>query len=236
MPSPRENPALWDYVVIGKVTLPPDGVDGHVKVTVKPKVKDDKKSPAGKNGGRTTTQGLDLADVDIELEFPDAPGQYALVQAAMDAIWPPPSEAQGIAHGATDLWGIRDITVRAPEGPAWADGKGVIKLGCREWRPDPKTSGGGGGSGMLSLAELKARLAAAEAKLKALNAAPIQSATDIDAAASEVYKWRNAISNFNAITNTPTTSSPTKQWSKGGGVPLGEIQPGDRVPLGEIQP
>ena len=237
MPSPRENPALWDYVVIGDVVLPPDGVDGHVKVTVKPKVKDDKKSPTGKTGGRTTQQGLDLADVDIELEFPDATGQYDLVRAAMDRIWPPAATAQGIAHGATDLWGIRDVTVRAPEGPAWSDGKGVIKLGCREWKPDAATGAGTGGkAGGGSLAELKAKLAAAQAKLAKIKANNFQDETEVLVLQSEIASLQALIALYGSNTNTPSSTDPTQQFAKGGGIPLGEIQPADRVPLGEVQP
>jgi hypothetical protein len=241
MPSPRENPALWDYVVIGKTTLPPAGVFGHVKVSVKSKIKDDKKSPSGTNGGRSTTQGLDLADVDIELEWPDAPGQYDLVRAALDEIWPPPADAQGVAHGNTDAAGVRDIQVRGVDWPEWGDGKGHLKITAREWRPDANKSGGGtgggAGTGTLTLAQLKAKLAAAEAKLAAAQAKNIQDVSEIDALAGEVFKLRTAVSEFNNATNTPTTSDPTKQWSKGGGgVPLGEIQPGDRVPAAEVSP
>ncbi len=240
MPSPRENPALWDYVVIGKTTLPPAGVFGHVKVSVKSKIKDDKKSPSGTNGGRSTTQGLDLADVDIELEWPDAPGQYDLVRAALDEIWPPPADAQGVAHGNTDAAGVRDIQVRGVDWPEWGDGKGHLKITAREWRPDANKSGGGAGggagTGTLTLAQLKAKLAAAEAKLAAAQAKNIQDVSEIDALAGEVFKLRTAVSEFNNATNTPTTSDPTKQWAKGGGVSLGEIQPGDRVPSAEVSP
>lgn len=238
MPSPRENPALWDYVVIGDVVLPPDGVSGHVKVTVKPKVKDDKKSPTGKTGGRTTQQGLDLADVDIELEWQDAPGQYDLVQAAINKIWPPPATAQGVAHGTTDLWGIRDITVRSADGPEWSEGKGKIKLGCREWKPPAAASGAGTGgkAGGGSLAELKAKLAAAQAKLAKIKANNFQDETEVLVLQSEIASLQALIALYGSNTNTPSSADPTQQFAKGGGIPLGEIQPADRVPLGEVQP
>ena len=240
MPSPRENSALWDYVVIGKTTLPPAGVFGHVKVSTTGKIKDDKKSPAGANGGRTTTQGLDLAEVDIDLEFPDAPGQHDLVKAAIDEIWPPRTEAQGIAHGSTDEIGVRDVQILSVKSTDWQDGKGRIAIKAREWRPDAKSGGGaGGGSLTFTAASRKAReaeLAAAQAKLAAAKAKNIQDAGEIAALQQQIAGLQSLLADPGTATNTPGSSDPTKQWSQGGGVPLGEIQPGDRVPLGEVQP
>jgi len=240
MPSPRENPALWDYVVIGKTTLPPAGVFGHVKVTVKSKIKDDKKSPSGTNGGRSTTQGLDLADVDIELEWPDAPGQYDLVRAALDEIWPPPADAQGIAHGNTDAAGVRDIQVRGVEWPEWGDGKGHLKITAREWRPDASKSGGGAGGGSLTFTQAsrkarEAELAAAQAKLAAAKAKNIQDAGEIAALQQQIAGLQSLLADYGSATNTPNSADPTSQWSKTG-KPLGEIQPADRVPPAEVSP
>lgn len=247
MPSPRENPALWDYVVIGKTTLPPAGVFGHVKVSVKSKIKDDKKSPSGTNGGRSTTQGLDLADVDIELEWPDAPGQYDLVRAALDEIWPPPADAQGVAHGNTDAAGVRDIQVRGVDWPEWGDGKGHLKITAREWRPDANKSGGGGGGGGGTGSSSDPKRAALLDAIRQINNF-LRTFVPTDAAGfaqqvqaiNDLVKAKTALEQYDAqkgsATNTPTASDPTKQWSQGGGVPLGEIQPADRVPPAEVSP
>ena len=242
MPSPRENPALWDYIVIGSTTLPPAGVNGVVRVSGTAKIKDDKKSPAGATGGRTTTVGLDLSEIEIELIWPDAEGQYDLVRAALDEIWPPPPKAQGIAHGGTDMFGTRDVQVRSITLPEWSDGKGSVKIGIREWKPDPVKGGGGGGKGGAggtgagSLADLKAKLAAAQAKLAAIKANNFQSETDVLVLQSEIASLQALIALYGSSTNTPSSTDPTTQFAKGGGIPLGEIQPADRVPLGEVQP
>lgn len=240
MPSPRENPALWDYVVIGKTTLPPAGVFGHVKVSTTGKVKDDKKSPSGANGGRTTTQGLDLAEVDIDLEFPDAPGQHDLVKAAIDEIWPPPATAQGIAHGSTDEIGVRDVQILSVKSTDWQDGKGHIAIKAREWRPDANKSGGGAGGGSLTFTQAsrkarEAELAAAQAKLAAAKAKNIQDSGEIAALQQQIAGLQSLLADYGSATNTPGSADPTSQWSKTG-KPLGEIQPADRVPPAEVSP
>ena len=232
MGSPRETPGTWDAVDIGGVILPPAGVDGHVIVTVKPKIKDDKKSPAGKNGGRNTTQGLDLAEGEIELEWPDAPGQYDLVEAAVGELWPPQG-AKGITHSATRLWGVRDIEIRSAQGPEWKDGKGSIKLAWREWRPPPVAiAGGGGGAGeSIELKKLRIQIAIGEQQLAALKAENIKNPAQIAAAEQRLNEMKAQAANFgSSATKTSTSSTPGGTWSQGSGngtpaLPLGEIQP-----------
>lgn len=59
----------WDRVSLGSTVIPPDLNEGSATCTVKPALKTDKKSPAGKNGARTTIQGLEPAQVTITCEF-----------------------------------------------------------------------------------------------------------------------------------------------------------------------
>jgi hypothetical protein len=238
MPSPREARAIWDYVVIGLATLPPAGVNGSVRVKVKHKIKSDKKSAAGKNGGRTTTQGLDLADITVDLEYPDAPGQHDLVTAEILKFWPP-SGPKGIAHGSCDSpLNIRDVEVLDLESPEWNDGKAHVKITLRQWISDAAATGGtGSGTGATSadLAEIRAKIANLEAMLATSRPVTPNSFAEQVQWINELAQLRAEEEALNTATKTATSSEPTKQFAGTtgstkpvtgkAGVPTGEIQP-----------
>lgn len=240
MPSPREARAIWDYVVIGLATLPPAGVNGSVKVKVKHKIKSDKKSPNGKNGGRTTTQGLDLADITVDLEYPDAPGQHDLVTAEILKFWPP-SGPKGIAHGSCDSpMNIRDVEVLDLESPDWQDGKAHVKITLRQWISDSATGGTGGtgtGSATTSadLAEIRAKIANLEAMLATSRPVTPESFAEQVQWINELAQLRAEEAELQTATKTATSSQPTKQFSGPAGAPK-PVTGKAGVPLGEIQP
>lgn len=238
MPSPREARAIWDYVVIGLATLPPAGVNGSVVVSVKHKIKSDKKSAAGKNGGRTTTQGLDLADITVDLEYPDAPGQHDLVTAEILKFWPP-SGPKGIAHGSCDSpMNIRDVEVLDLESPKWSDGKAHVKITLRQWVQDTASSGSGGsGGGAVSadLAALRAKIGALETFLATPRPLTPESLAAIAQAGLEIAQLRAQEEALDTATKTATSSQPTKQFAGPAGAPK-PVTGKAGVPLGEIQP
>lgn len=232
MPSPRENSALWEYVVIGSVVLPPDGVEGHARVKAPIEFELDPKKAKGKNGSRTTSQGRKGATaVEIEVTFKDAltttgDSQYDLVNDAISRITEKPGP-YGIAHGATDFAAVKDVMIESVSSPEWDGGQGKIVIKAQRWDA-PATVAGGKGSG--APASLLAQLAAAEAELAALLASNIQDQTAVLLAQSKVLSLKALIGTYGTATSTPTKSDPTKSYSQGGGpstpgIPLGEIQP-----------
>jgi hypothetical protein len=141
MPSPRENSTLWDRVVIGKVTLPPAGVNGYARVKAPIKWKNDAKSPKGKTGSRSTTQGRDKSSVKIEIVIQDEltsdnQSQYDLTQAAIDEISGSPGP-YGIAHGATDAGRVRDIMIDEISSPEPDAGRISWTIDAHRWDPPP---------------------------------------------------------------------------------------------------
>jgi hypothetical protein len=231
MPSPHEAPELWDKIVIGKVELPPAGVRGHVAVDVKPKLKNTKTTPPGTAGGRTAKLGLDLADVDIELRWVDAPGQYALVETAIRKVWPPPANAQSVTHGGTALYDVRDIELLGMEGPKWDSGWGTIKIKAREWRTPVITGGKGSGS---AAGAIDSEIAYLEAKLNAIH--PTSPAEYLEQQniinRLIVLKTQKAAGNSGA--SSATKADPSKQWGGGGGRAAGSTHTG--VPASEVAP
>jgi hypothetical protein len=237
MPSPRENSALWDYVVIGSVVLPPDGVDGHVTVEAPIEFELDPKKAKGKNGSRTTSQGRKGATkVKIKVTFTDAltstgESQYDLVNDAISKITEKPGP-YGVAHGATDFAAVKDIMIESVSSPEWDGGQGTISIDAQRWDA-PATIAGAGGKGSGAPASLLAQLAAAEAELAALLASNIQDQTAVLLAQSKVLSLKALVGTYGTATSTPTKSDPTKGYSQGGGAG-GPSTPG--IPLGEIQP
>lgn len=239
MPSPRENSALWDYVVIGSVTLPPEGVHGRVRVKAPVQWENDAKKAKGKNGARSTTQGKKQSPVDIEIEIEDAEtadgqSQYDLTQAAIDTLISKGPGPFGVAHGNTDAGRVRDILIDEIDGPAWSGGRGKWTIKSKRWDQPPATIGGGGGVGLSPedaklYAELKAY--AEKVLIPFINANPNSPFTPGKKFELEqVQAKMKALQAKASATKTPDKTNPTKQYYQDGkkgpdGLPLGEIQP-----------
>jgi len=239
MPSPRENSALWDYVVLGTVTLPPEGVNGRVTVDAPIEWDNDKKQQKGSNISRTTKRNRKSAGVTIEIEFEDAPtvsggeSQYDLVVAALDEIKLSAGPYE-IAHGATDFSQVRGMTIDKITGPKWGNGKGTITISGKAWDPPKQGLGGVGGgvNGVLSPEKLKL-LSELEAYLQQLNnqiAADPQSPF-VPTLQVEQQAVIAKIAEIKAsAVQTPEKAKPAKDYYQAGKnsqptVPLGETQP-----------
>ena len=241
MPSPRENSALWEYVAISDVTLPPDGVEGSARVKAPIQFENDPKKAKGKNGSRTTLQGRKGGSpVEIEVTFKDAltssgASQYDLVEAAIARITQK-AGPYGIAHGATDFAAVKDILIDEVTSPEWDGGTGTITIKAQRWDAPAVVVGGGGGGGVKNLS------AADQARLSQLIAYATELASFITNNASspftplkkvELQAVQAEIRTIQQKTsNTPTSSTATKPvaqqgYTAGGppGIPLGEIQP-----------
>lgn len=240
MPSPRENSTLWDRVVIGKVTLPPAGVNGTARVKAPIKWKNDAKSPKGKTGSRSTTQGRDKSSVKIEIVIQDEltsdnQSQYDLTQAAIDEISGSPGP-YGIAHGATDAGRVRDIMIDEISSPEPDAGRISWTIDAHRWDAPDAVIGGTGGSGSgtsaADIAKLEAQYAALENELQ-INIALQNTNTSIFKAKEAELKALGAkIAQLkSSATKTPDKSDPTKQYYQDGnkgakpGVPVNEWQP-----------
>ena len=237
MPSPRENSALWEYVAISDVTLPPDGVEGTATVKAPIQFENDPKKAKGKNGSRTTLQGRKGGSpVEIEVTFKDAltssgASQYDLVEAAIARITQK-AGPYGIAHGATDFAAVKDILIDEVTSPEWDGGTGTITIKAQRWDAPAVVVGGGGKGGSGAPASLLAQLAAAEAELAALMAQNFRSETDVLLLQSKIASLKGIIGTYGTATSTPTSSTATKPVAQQGyqaggppGIPLGEIQP-----------
>ena len=242
MPSPRENSALWDYVVIGSVVLPPDGVDGHAKVKAPIEFELDPKKAKGKNGSRTTSQGRKGAtSVDIEVTFTDAltstgESQYDLVNDAISKITEKPGP-YGVAHGATDFAAVKDIMIESVSSPDWDGGQGKIVIKAQRWDAPAVATGAGGGAGGLQglsaadKAQLSKLIVYANELASFITSNPDSPFTPLKKV--ELQAIQNEIRVLQQKgANTPTKSDPTKQYYQDGkgsnaqpGIPLGEIQP-----------
>lgn len=239
MPSPRENSALWDYVVIGKVVLPPDGVKGYVRVKAPIQWENDPKKAKGQNGARTTTQGRKQSPVDIEIVIEDGPtftgeSQYDLTRDAIGELISNGPGPYGIAHGATDATAVRDIMIDEISSPEPDAGQIKWSIKAKRWDAPPATVGGGGAVG-LSPADA-ARFAALKKYAESVLIPFITNNPDSpftplkrDELAA-VQAEMAALQKKASATKTPTSSQTTKQFAQDGkpaapSVPLGEIQP-----------
>lgn len=215
MPSPRENPALWDYVVIGKSTFPPDGVNGRVEVESPVEYDNDPKKKKGASAARTTTQGKKGATkLKIKLVFEAAPGAYDKVTAALEPLLSGPGPF-GVAHGATDFSRVKDILIDKVDSPKWSGTEGTIEIDAQRW--DPPSASGAGGAGGLVPGVLLDALRQAEARLADLQSQNIQSSTQIDAARAEVAKIKELIAQAKKSgTSLPSYPDPAKAPNQGG--------------------
>lgn len=239
MPSPRENSALWDYVVIGSVTLPPEGVNGFVRVKAPIQWENDPKKAKGKNGARVTTQGRKQSPVDIEIVIQDAQtadgqSQYDLTQAAIDDLVSKGPGPFGVAHGATDAGRVRDIIIDEISSPEPDAGRIRWSIKAKRWDQPPTTLGAGGGVGLspADAAEYAKLKAYAESVLvpfiKANPNSPFTPGKQLELQA--VQARMKELQSKASATKTPDKSDPTKQYYQDGkkgpdGLPLGEIQP-----------
>ena len=242
MPSPRENSALWDYIVIGKVTLPPAGVNGTVRVKAPIKWKNDTKAVKGKNGGRSTSQGRDKSPVDIELVIQDeltadGQSQYDLTQAAIDELSVSPGP-YGIAHGATDAGRVRDILIDEISSPEPDAGRISWSIKAQRWDA-PAAGIGGGGVGLdpKTAADIQKLLEYAKLLQAQIDGLGGAAPGGVNEAFRKVKEAELAAVNSqiaqlkSSATKTPDKSDPTKQYYQDGnkapkaGVPLGEWQP-----------
>ena len=245
MPGAFRSPIIHQTVVIGLATFPPAGVKGSVKVKAPRKKKNDKKSPSGKNGGRTTTQGTDLVEVEIEITYQDGPtadgkgDQYDLVKDEIDKIWPD-AGPQGIGHAATDFANVRDVDILEVDSPDPQAGWFTLKIKAREFKRDTATGGTGGtGSGSATtsadLAEIRAKIANLEAMLATSRPVTPNSFAEQVQWINELAQLRAEEEALNTATKTATSSQPTKQFSGPAGAPK-PVTGKAGVPLGEIQP
>ncbi|RTL09255.1 MAG: hypothetical protein EKK62_03180 [Acidimicrobiia bacterium] len=239
MPGPRENSALWDYVVIGEVVLPPDGVNGRARVKAPIQWENDPKKAKGKNGARVTTQGRKQSPVDIEIEIEDGltlsgQSQCDLTQEAIDRLIEKGPGPFGVAHGATDAGRVRDIIIDEITSPEPGAGRIKWAIKAKRWDVPPSTIGGGGGVGLSPedakrYAELKAY---AEKVLipfiKANPDSPFTPGKQLELTA--VQAEMKALQSKASATKTPDKSTATKGYYQDGkkgtsDIPLGEIQP-----------
>ncbi len=236
MPSPRENSALWDYVVIDKVTLPPDGVKGRVSVDAPIEWENDPKKVKGKNGARTTTQGRKESEVNIEIVIQDSltlkgESQYDLTQAAIDELIAKGPGPFGIAHGATDAGRVKDIIIDRISSPKPSGGEIKWTIKAKRWDEPSSTIGAGGGPiDPKTAAEIEALRVYGAQLASAISANPNSSFTPIHRV--ELAAVQAKIKQLQAsATKTPDKSTPTKQYYQDGhkaptpGIPLGEMQP-----------
>lgn len=143
-PSPDDMPEVWDVVGLGTVgNFPPDPKLGRAVVDVEVSVKTDPKSPPGKNGATTTTQGLNPTPVTIKAIF--HPKLWPAIKAQIQLMWPP-KQPLDIVHEKTATYNITSISVDKIKGPDWDDyGRGTITLTCTGWQAPVAVSGSGAG-------------------------------------------------------------------------------------------
>ncbi len=130
-PSPLELPQFWSVCALGDFAVPPDAYEGSVKVTVKPSQKVDQKPAAGKNKAATTTQGLNAAEVTVDLIF--TPKSWPLVELVIRGLWPP-KKPVAIVHPNAELHGIAAVTIKSVSGVSWDEQmRGHYTWTCEEW-------------------------------------------------------------------------------------------------------
>lgn len=150
LPHWHQEPDVYDALFLAGQRIP-----GVVKVEVSRKVKIDKKSPKGKHKAVITKQGLEAAEITIEIRVLD-PEDVAQLQGQMDLLEPVPDkekataeDALDIAHWVTTWRKIESIVIEETKGPELADGVLVLTIKAVEFdKTKPALAGGpGNGSG-----------------------------------------------------------------------------------------
>lgn len=151
LPHWHDDPDVYDTLFLAGQRIP-----GVVTVKVSRKVKIDKKSAKGKNKATITKQGLEPADVTIEIRLLD-PSEFRDLQEVLELLEPvvlwkkdSTSDALDIAHWVTSMRGIEAIIVEEFTGPELVDGILTLTVKAIEFhKPAPVVTGGGSGGGGL---------------------------------------------------------------------------------------
>lgn len=149
LPHWHDEPDVYDALFLAGQRIP-----GVVKVDISRKVKIDKKSPKGKNKAVVTKQGVEAAEVSIEIRVLD-PADVEQLRGQMDLLEPVPDkekataeDALDIAHWATSWRKIEAIVIEETKGPELVDGVLVLTIKAVEFdKPKPAAVGGVGGGG-----------------------------------------------------------------------------------------
>lgn len=149
LPHWHDEPDVYDALFLAGQRIP-----GVVTVDISRKVKIDKKSPKGKHKGTITKQGLEPAELSIEIQVLD-PADVETLRGQMNLLEPVPDtdkatadDALDITHWTTAWRGIEAIVVEDLKGPELVNGILVLKLKALEFdKPKPATTGTGTGTG-----------------------------------------------------------------------------------------
>lgn len=154
VPSPWEAPELWSTLVFGDIKIPAIAV-----VDPKGKVKADKKTGAGANGGTITIQGRELSTFAVTIKYGfywddddfDSDDPYAPLRSQHEAICKVialcrpvrvAANAIAVSHPVFSLYGVKSVIVEDITGPKpEEDGTFSLKMDMIEYRapkPPPK--------------------------------------------------------------------------------------------------
>lgn len=148
IPSPWENPDLWDNVLFHKhgddkekaFTIAPDGVC-VVSVSVEQKAKIDKKGGAGKKKPRSTTTGGEAAKVKVSARV--APDGWPYLLSATRKLLP--GEVFEITHPKTMIAGVLVFQIETvKDAPEVKNGELVWEIDGVEVKDSAQTGKGGG--------------------------------------------------------------------------------------------
>lgn len=258
MPSPRENPKLWQRLIWGPATLPPESIPGHCTISdLKQKIKKSTPKTSGNKGNVLTTLGLENVEGKAEIHILngsalDGSSYYDLLMAEWTKVYPPKAPAQ-CSHGAFGVVGMTDGQITSFDGLKWDGGRGVLTFSFEGWTAPKVITGGGCGctpspEDAAQLAKLKAYANKLAADIANNPGSPFALAQQVegDAIKAEIQKIQGKGC---SCAKTPDKADPGKQWMskygyyntandwKQGNVdPTGAPTKGDGIPLGEIQP
>jgi hypothetical protein len=201
MPSPYQAPSLWQRLIFGPATLPPETVPGKCDVQVTQEIKKSTPATPGKNGQQTTTLGLKNAECKAKITIPDGiatngTSYYDLLLAEWAKVYPPKAPGQ-CSHGAFGPVGMTDGQITKYDGLETEDGKIVLSFSFEGWI-SPKSLAGQGNA--------------------------TKKADAADPGKQWMSKYLNSASG-KITPGTPGNVTPTGQKVNGPGIPLGEIQP-----------
>lgn len=153
LPHWHDEPDVYDALFLGGQRIP-----GVVKVEIARKVKIDKKSPKGKHKAVVTKQGVEAAEITIEIRVLE-PEDVETLRGQMDLLEPVPDKEKATAEDALDIshwttaWRrIEAIVIEETKGPELVDGVLILTIKAVEFdkpKPAPIGQGGGGGGGVL---------------------------------------------------------------------------------------
>lgn len=150
LPHWEDEPDLYDSLFLGGQRMP-----GICTVEIERKVKIDKKSPKGKNKATLTKQGVEAAEVSINIRVLDRDDALSLY-GLMDLLEPVPDKEKATAEDALDIvhWAatyrkIEAIVIESTKGPVLKDGILSLDIKAIEFsKPKPAAKGTGtGGAG-----------------------------------------------------------------------------------------